>query len=380
MKNPIVFILRYIFLVIIFFGAFACSLDNNPTPTNMQEEPIRPVEQATGEITLINDEFEGKKIVIAGSAELNFVVSFENEVSRTFTPVQGEIPVIMMSEDSSKWDIFGKAVAGPAQGKELIPTHSLIGFWMTFGSFYPGVEIYEGNAPDPGASILESNSQEWLVPAERVFDGGPGKDGIPSVDNPEFAGKDDIAYLQPEDLIVGIKRGEVIKAYPHRILDWHEIVNDRVGTDLSLAVTYCPLTGTASGWNRMLGGEETTFGVSGLLYNTNLIPYDRKSDSYWSQMRFDCIFGENKGEQAELISLVETTWQTWVNMYPETEVMTVNTGFVRNYAIYPYGDYRTNGERLIFPLEYDDSRLGRKDRVHAVIVGEKAKVYPMTEF
>ena len=92
------------------------------------------------------------------------------------------------------------------------------------------------------------------------------------------------------ELVVGIVIDGHARAYPHKILDWHEIINDKIG-NTAFAITYCPLTGTALGWDRTVNGTETTFGVSGLLYNTNLIPYDRLTGSYWSQMLSKSIRG-----------------------------------------------------------------------------------------
>ena len=90
--------------------------------------------------------------------------------------------------------------------------------------------------------------------------------------------------------MVGVKVGDEVRAYPHLILDWHEIVNDQISST-NYALTYCPLTGSAISWNRTFGGQTTTFGVSGNLYNSNLITYDRASDSNWSQMRLLCVQG-----------------------------------------------------------------------------------------
>jgi len=117
------------------------------------------------------------------------------------------------------------------------------------------------------------SSTDWLIPQSEVFDGGPGKDGIPSVDNPNFSAIAEIDFLDPQDLVVAIKAGDEIKVYPHPILDWHEIVNDEIN-GIPLALTYCPLTGTAIAWKRTINGKETTFGVSGLLYNSNNLPKD----------------------------------------------------------------------------------------------------------
>jgi len=218
-----------------------------------------------------------------------------------------------------------------------------------------------------------SESSVWSIPFAEVFDGGPGRDGIPALENPGFVSVENELSLLDGDLILGYKNGDDIRAYQHIVLDWHEIINDNVG-DVSLAVTYCPLTGTGIGWNRVIKGKETTFGVSGLLYNTNLIPFDRETRSNWAQILNESVNGKLIGEKAKLISLVETDWKTWRTIYPTTKVLSLNTGFSRTYGVYPYRDYKTNNDFLLFPVPKDD-RLPLKERVLAVIDGTDARAY-----
>ncbi len=222
---------------------------------------------------------------------------------------------------------------------------------------------------------------EWLIPWNEVKDGGPGKDGIPSLSTPPHSNNEAMEdYMEEDDLIIGIKVGNVVRGYPHIILDWHEIINDQIG-DAKFALTYCPLTGTGIAWDRILNnGEETTFGVSGLLYNTNLIPYDRKTDSNWSQMRNECVNGNLSGEDPVQYQVIETKWSTWKSMFPEAEVVGVNTGFDRNYGNYPYGTYINNNDYLIFPISPDDDRLPRKERVLGIRDNRDAKVYRFSSF
>ncbi len=219
---------------------------------------------------------------------------------------------------------------------------------------------------------------EWSIPKSEVLDGGPGKDGIPALVNPDLTTIQNITYLSENDLVIGIKNGDDVRAYPHAILDWHEIVNDDLG-NVSVAITYCPLTGTGIGWNRVLDGKQTTFGVSGLLYNTNLIPYDRETDSNWSQILNESVNGELLGKSAELIRLFETDWKTWKSLYPNSRVLSTNTGFSRTYGTSPYGDYNTNNDRFLFPVP-KDSRLPSKERVHAIVDGGDAKIYRFSDF
>lgn len=220
---------------------------------------------------------------------------------------------------------------------------------------------------------------DWDIPVDDIRDGGPGKDGIPSVDNPQFAKVNATTYLQDEDLVIGIAVGEEVRAYPHPILDWHEIVNDQI-EEVAYALTYCPLTGSGIAWDRFLDGEVTTFGVSGLLFESNLIPYDRKTNSNWSQMKLSCVNGPLLGQEIALFPLIETTWETWQEMYPDSKVMTTTTGYNRSYGEYPYGDYRTNDDYILFPVSNPDTRLPEKERVHGIIVNGSAKVYRFASF
>ncbi len=221
----------------------------------------------------------------------------------------------------------------------------------------------------------EPTSGDWLIPTNQIFDGGPGKDGIPALDNPEMTGAEfaSASFLDDTDLVIGYINGDDVRAYPHKILDWHEIINDEVNGH-PVAITHCPLTRTSVGWEREYNGLITTFGVSGLLYQTNLMPYDRTTNSTWSQQSLKAVNGPLIGTEAKTFHMVETEWGTWKTLYPDTKVVSVNTGFSRNYQRYPYGSYRT-AEGLIFAVTVTDNRLPRKERVLGVIVNEMVKAY-----
>ncbi len=219
----------------------------------------------------------------------------------------------------------------------------------------------------------------WLIPKSEVRDGGPGKDGIPSIDNPNFISVTQVDFLSDNDLVVGILSGNIARAYPHVVLDWHEVVNDKINEDY-VTINYCPLTGTAFGWESKTNDEKTTFGVSGLLYNANLILYDRNTGSNWSQLRLQAVNGELIGNEPGLIPVVETNWKTWKTLYPNTKVLSTNTGFSRNYGVYPYGEYKTNHSYFVFQPSITNNALPNKERVLAIIDNGKAKVYPFSKF
>lgn len=219
----------------------------------------------------------------------------------------------------------------------------------------------------------------WLIPKSEVRDGGPGKDGIPSIDNPKFINANEVGFLDDDDLVVGILNENTARAYPHEVLDWHEVVNDKINNDY-VTINYCPLTGTAFGWKSESNGEKTSFGVSGLLYNANLILYDRNTDSNWSQLRLQAVNGELIGKEPQLIPVIETSWKTWKTLYPNTKVLSTDTGFSRNYGVYPYGAYKTNHAYFVFQPAILNSALPNKERVLAIINNGKSKVYQFSKF
>ena len=247
-----------------------------------------------------------------------------------------------------------------------------ISFFFLACSSQEDIILPTGNG-DPG-----ENSSRWTIPKDEVFDGGPGKDGIPSIDQPNFVSGTSVDFVDDLDLVIAVSFDSIIKVYPHSILDWHEIVNDELDGEL-FALTYCPLTGTGINWDRSLEGGGTTFGVSGLLYNSNLIPYDRETGSNWSQMRLDCVNGLLIESKIKTFSVLETTWRTIKNL-PNLLVLSEDTGFSRNYGTYPYGDYRTNHDNIIFPVGNSDKRMDAKDRLLGIISDGEVKTYSLESF
>jgi len=216
-----------------------------------------------------------------------------------------------------------------------------------------------------------------------IIDGGPGPDGIPPIEPPQFTLNTGAVNLAPSELVVGVKVGNDIRAYPHRILNWHEVVNDQfdiAGTSERATLSYCPLTGSAVLWKSFMEEGDETFGTSGLLYNSNLVMYDRETETLWSQMLERAVKGSQVNRIPDRLQVVETTWGTWQAMYPETSLLTEETGFSRNYDDYPYGSYLED-ESLIFPVDnMDDRRLHRKERVLGINVGTRSRVYPISNF
>jgi len=229
----------------------------------------------------------------------------------------------------------------------------------------------------PQAGPTPSNT--WLIDPSLIIDAGPGKDGIPALINPETISADQITYLSDRDLVIGISNGTNQIAVPHKILDWHEIVNlDNFGTPL--AIVYCPLTGTGIIWNTNINNITTSFGVSGLLYKNNIVPYDRVTDSNWSQLRAQCVNGESIGTIPETSVLIELPWGLWKKLYPSSKVVSTNTGHSRQYQIYPYGRYKTDIGGFISPIPPLKHNIHQKERVYVINSTDKAKVYRFSNF
>ena len=265
--------------------------------------------------------------------------------------------------------------------KKIFYVFTILLFLVACGANNDG-DTFSSTPTDPNGNSGDDNtSSDWLIPVSEVKDGGPGKDGIPSIDSPRFVDVNDSAanFLNDEDLVIGIVKGNDIRAYPHLILDWHEIVNDNLNNNF-ITINYCPLTGTAFGWSSVADGVKSTFGVSGLLYNTNLILYDRNTDSYWSQLELKCVNGALIGDEPILESIVETNWGTWKMLYSNTKVLSLETGFSRNYGNYPYGDYKTNHDFFLFTASPSNDALPNKERVYAIINQEASRVYQFQKF
>lgn len=204
-----------------------------------------------------------------------------------------------------------------------------------------------------------TNGVKHIVPLDKIRSGGPPKDGIPSIDNPKFLKAADADFISDKDVVIGLEINGDARAYPLFILVWHEIVNDKVG-NVPVAVTYCPLCFTNQVFERMIDGSEVEFGTSGKLYNSNLVMYDRLTETYWSQALGQAIKGELTGQKLNIIPFDVITWADWKKIHPETLVMTTQTGHVRAYGVDPYGNYYTEPQ-IIFPVENKDDRMHPKE-------------------
>ncbi|MGE3239497.1 MAG: DUF3179 domain-containing protein [Pirellulales bacterium] len=218
------------------------------------------------------------------------------------------------------------------------------------------------------------------IPRNEIVSGGPPKDGIPALSTPEFIAATKATYLGSQDRVIGFSRGQEARAYPLKILNYHEIVNDRVG-GAPVAITYCPLCDSAAVFDRRTSLGEREFGVSGLLYNSNVLMYDRSGqvDSLWSQVKAEGVSGPGAKTKLKALPLQLTTWSDWVARYPETLVLSPQTGHARNYDRDPYAGY-FHRPQLMFPARPTSDRLPTKERVLGVWTDGVARAYPVSAF
>ncbi len=237
-----------------------------------------------------------------------------------------------------------------------------------------GLRTGEGRLRAATETLLLQHEAQRFV--DNMMSGGPPPDGIPSIDAPEFVSAA-AAGLDPGEPIIGLEYGGVVRAYPHRILVQHEIVNHEIGGE-NLAVTYCPLTATGQAFKT----GSTTLGVSGRLVNSNLVMYDRDTGSLWPQIGATAVAGERVGESLEEVNVHWTTWGAWLERHPDTEVLSTDTGHVRNYDRDPYGSYNPIGgyyasDRTMFPVMHEDDRYHPKLMVVGARTADRAVFFEM---
>jgi len=228
-------------------------------------------------------------------------------------------------------------------------------------SFYNGFEVEDG-----------------LIATNEIDHGGPGRDGIPALDYPVFLeGTARDSEIQPEDRVIGVSFNGVAKAYPIRILDHHEIVNDTFALT-PLTVTFCPLCGTGMVFRAEAAGQVLNFGVSGLIYNSDMLLYDRNTQSLWSQLMKKAVTGPLQGTDLVQVPAQYTTWAAWLMQHPDSLLLSADTGFQRDYETSPYEEYKRL-PMVKFATLHNDWRLPAKTWVVGIAVGDRALALPFEE-
>ena len=218
------------------------------------------------------------------------------------------------------------------------------------------------------------------VPLNEFLSGGPGKDGIPAIDEPKFQPIAEVDWLEDPEPVIAFGIGDEWRAYPIQILIWHEIVNDTVaGTPV--AVTFCPLCHTAIVFDGTVDGTVLDFGVSGNLRHSDLVMYDRQTESWWQQATGRGIVGSYTGTALEFLPSQLISWAQFRELHPEGVVLSRDTGHVRSYGSNPYAGYDRvdSNPFLLDDRTLIDGRLNPKVRIVGVVIGEDEVAYPLPE-
>jgi len=342
-------------------------------------DEVQPILSIEGDVGFIEDSFDGKSIVVYGNPDYQTLVAYEKvtESGRqvNFATLQVNYPHIGVDTKDNYYSILGVVDKGPDMGERLIALDQITGYWFAISSFYPKPEIFLESSGERVEN--QSKDEEWLIEKSMIFAGSI-RDGIQSIDQPDFSDsffKDDLNedfYVKGDDLVTVLEEGDAIKVFPHSIMNWHEIVNDPNGN----VISFCPLTSTSGAWKNITT-QHGTFGVSGLLYNSNLILYDRGSETLWSQILGLAVNGPNIGSEVNRINTLEMTWSGAQQIGKRILLLTDNTGHNRNYLENLYDSY-VDSDEVFYPLTHKDDRIPSKERVLAVIGEQGVRVYRFT--
>lgn len=217
-----------------------------------------------------------------------------------------------------------------------------------------------------------------IIPLNEIHHGGPQKDGIPAIDAPKFVNAKHNNYLHDDDWILGINIDGIARAYPILIMNWHEVVNDH-SQATPLAITFCPLCGTGMAFISGSKHAPESFGVSGLLFQSDVLLYDRSSESLWSQIMRKAVAGKKAGQQLQQVPLAHMRWHEWRKRHPDSLIMSTDTGTGRLYFDSPYRGYEQS-EQLFFDVRHrPPPPYHPKERVLGFRHKGKAIAFPFSE-
>jgi hypothetical protein len=264
--------------------------------------------------------------------------------------------------------------------------------WMLWQEDAPQFVSFDGYATfkallfhhiDPNFADFLAPDSRHTIRVEEIVWGGVVKDGIPALVQPKFVSAEEADWLWDGEPVFGIEIDGDVRAYPHRIMDWHEMANDVVG-GVPLALAYCTLCGSAVLYETTVPGrpEPFEFGSSGLLYRSNKLMYDRQTHSLWNHFTARPVVGPlvDSGIELRTRPVAVMRWHRWRERHPATRVLSLETGHSRDYSPgRPYGTYFTSPS-LMFPTSTADARLSPKDIVFVVRVDEGLRAWPMRAF
>jgi hypothetical protein len=224
-----------------------------------------------------------------------------------------------------------------------------------------------------GASLGGFDLEGALIPREEIRAGGPKRDQIRSVDDPEFVALDEAHWVVERNPVLGVALGEEAHVYPIHLMEPHQIVNDEVG-GVPVVVSYDPLMALPRAHRRKLEGKILTFGVSGLVYNSNFLLYDRETESLWLQFTGEAISGPMTGKKLERIPIRQELLGTWLSRHPLSRVLARPRPTEIDYRYSRYSRYMLQ-DKIIFPVKARDDRFHAKELALGVVVDGRPRAY-----
>ncbi len=231
----------------------------------------------------------------------------------------------------------------------------------------------------PGAfEWPNTDFSKTLVDLNEILSGGPPRDGIPAIDEPAFVPLEKAAgWLDSREPVIVVSLGDDARAYPLQILMWHEIVNDTVG-GVPVSVTFCPLCNASIVFDRRLDGRVLDFGTTGRLRKSDLVMYDRQSESWWQQFTGRAIVGELAGKELTRVPASIVAFEDFRKVHPRGKVLSRDTGHARDYGANPYAGYDSIDQHPFLFDDPVDPRLPAMERVLNVSIGGVHRLYPFS--
>ncbi len=332
-------------------------------------------------------------LILEMSTLLVFGGPEENQLALQALSTRGETDIVPTLILAMRYSRLGQGAFSQALA-ELTGEDAGIGWnpWMTWMETHPEIvpnasylefkrRLYSVIDPRFGDFIYPNLQHE--IRLEEIVWGGVQVDGIPALTNPQFVAGPEAAYLEPDEQVFGVEINGDARAYPLRMMDWHEMFNDVIG-GVPVSLAYCTLCGAGILFDTTVEGydEPFVFGSSGFLYRSNKLMYDQQTKSLWNQFTGRPVTGRLTGSGIELgiRPVAITSWERWLERHPDTLVLSLDTGFTRDYRPgRPYGEYFASPE-LMFPAALRDEALLQKDQVFGVRLPGGAKAWPLEAF
>ena len=231
----------------------------------------------------------------------------------------------------------------------------------------------------PTGEFPKTDFEKRIVDLSEIMSGGPPRDGIPAVDEPRYTSTEDAGeWLDPDEPVIAVVIGGEARAYPLQILIWHEIANDSLG-GTPIAVTFCPLCNSAIVFDRRLDGEVLDFGTTGRLRLSDLVMYDRQTETWWQQLIGTGLIGEHAGRELVRLPAAIVSWHDFRTAFPDATVLSRATGHSRPYGSNPYAGYDSSTQPFLL-RSTPDPRLPAMERVLHVAAGGTERIYPFGAF